>query len=73
VGELMGLAHLQLAGVGKARSVEAYGLLISRRVRHTIPPGSCPEIGDYKHWPKVLEHPGGRRGDGADQEQGHLG
>jgi hypothetical protein len=40
----------QRGGEGKMGSIfREYGLLISRRVRHTIPPWWCPEIADNRH------------------------
>jgi hypothetical protein len=36
--------------------IEEFGLWISRRVRHMIPPWWCPEIADNRHRAKLPEN-----------------
>ena len=46
----------QSGGRGARRILGELGLLISNRVRHTIPPWWCPEIADNRHRAKLPEN-----------------
>jgi hypothetical protein len=51
------IGAIEEGGRGEERIIEEYGLLISCRVRHTIPPRWSPEIAANRHQAKLPEKP----------------
>jgi hypothetical protein len=51
-----GQCPVRQGGRAEGGIVEACGLLISRRVRQTIPPCWCPEIADTEHRANLPEN-----------------